>query len=264
MALPGVPAGLYVEPWPPMLAVRSPGLFSALHAHHAMHFVLAVDGELRVRTSHRGRWTTAAGVLTAPDIPHAIDARGVDQVIIFFDPESEAGAALRPVLPGPLRFTSSAERSELVRGVDDADSFARADAHEWVRRAATTLGLTLRESRPVLHSVVRKLLARLRTSGLDDDMSLEGLAEAVGLSPSRLMHVFTESVGIPLRPYLAWLRVQRSACAILAGASLTDAAHVAGFADAAHMSRTFNRKLGFPPSALRLMRVSESVDAVRD
>jgi AraC-like DNA-binding protein len=264
MLLPRVPAGLYVEAWPPMLAVRGPGMCRTLHAHHAMHFVLAVDGELRVRTTHRGQWTTAAGVLTAPDIPHAIDARGVDQVIVFFDPESEAGAALRPALRGPLRFTSSAERAELVRGVEDPESFASADAHEWVRRAATTLGLTLRESPPVLHSVVRKLLARLRTSGLEDDVSLEGLAELVGLSPGRLMHVFTESVGIPLRPYLAWLRVQRSACAILSGASVTDAAHVAGFADAAHMSRTFKRKLGFPPSALRQMRVIESVDVVRD
>ena len=132
------------------------------------------------------------------------------------------------------------------------------------RRAATALDLTLQESTPVPPSVVRKLLARLRKSGLEDDMSLEGLADAVGLSPGRLMHVFTQSVGIPLRPYLAWLRVQRSACAILAGASVTDAAHLAGFADAAHMSRTFKRKLGLPPSALRLMRVSEPVQAVRN
>jgi len=70
------------------------------------------------------------------------------------------------------------------------------------------------------------------------------------------MHVFTESIGIPLRPYLAWLRVQRAACAVLAGASVTEAAHIAGFADAPHMSRSFKCSLGFPPSALRRMRAS--------
>jgi hypothetical protein len=107
---------------------------------------------------------------------HVVSTRSLSS----FDPESEAGAALRPALPGPLRFTSSAERSELVRGVEDPESLASADAHEWVRRAGATLGLTLSESRPVLHSVARKLLARLRTSGLEDDMSLEGHAE---LSP---------------------------------------------------------------------------------
>jgi AraC-like DNA-binding protein len=229
-----------------------------------MHFVLAVEGELRVRTSSRGRWIPAAGVLTAPDIPHAIDPCGVDQVIIFFDPETDLGAALRPALAGRLRLTSREERAELVRGIEGPESFASVDAHEWVRRAATTLALTLHQSMPSLHPAVRTLLGRLRQSGLEDDTSLEGLAHALGLSASRLMHVFTESVGIPLRPYLAWLRVQRAACAILADASVTEAAQLAGFADAAHLSRTFKRRLGFPPSALRRMRAGSPVDAVRN
>ena len=264
MPLPSIPAGLYAEAWPPLLAVRGPGTCKTLHSHHAMHFVLAVEGVLRVRTSVRGRWTAAAGVLTAPDIPHAIDASAGDQVVIFFDPESDPGVLLRPAITGSARFMSRAERAELVRGVRDPQSFASGDAHKWARRAATTLGLTPHGSRPILHPVVRKLLARLRESGVEDDTSLEGLADAVHLSPGRLMHVFTESVGIPLRPYLAWLRVQRAACAVLAGASVTEAAHVAGFSDAAHMSRTFKRRLGFPPSALRRMRPSQPAQAVHD
>jgi AraC-like DNA-binding protein len=68
------------------------------------------------------------------------------------------------------------------------------------------------------------------------------------------MHVFTDSMGIPLRPYLAWLRLQRAATAIVGGNSLGEAAHAAGFADAAHMSRTFKRMLGVAPSFLRPMR----------
>jgi hypothetical protein len=167
-----------------MLAVRGPGMCRALHTHHAMHFVLAVDGELRVRTTNRGRWTTAAGVLTAPDIPHAIDACGGDQVVIFFDRESDVGGALRPALSGPVRLTSRAERAELVRGVDDPQSFASADAYQWARCVAETLGLPLRESRPVLHAAVRALLERLRKSGVEDDTSLEGLAGAVGCRPA--------------------------------------------------------------------------------
>ena len=60
------------------------------------------------------------------------------------------------------------------------------------------------------------------------------------------MHVFTESIGIPLRPYLSWLRVQRAAMAIVNGSLLGEAAHTAGFADASHMTRTFKRMLGKP------------------
>ena len=85
---------------------------------------------------------------------------------------------------------------------------------------------------------------------------VQALARSVGLSPSRLMHVFTESIGIPLRPYLSWLRVQRAAMAIVNGSPLGDAAHTAGFADASHMTRTFKRMLGAAPSVLRPMSCS--------
>jgi AraC-like DNA-binding protein len=85
----------------------------------------------------------------------------------------------------------------------------------------------------------------------DWDTSLDALAASVGLSPGRLMHAFTASLGIPLRPYVAWLKLQRAAAAIATGAPLAEAANSSGFADAAHMSRTFRRMFGVPPSALR-------------
>jgi hypothetical protein len=40
-------------------------LQSALHSHHSLHFVLSIEGDLRVRTSPLGRWANAAGVLTS-------------------------------------------------------------------------------------------------------------------------------------------------------------------------------------------------------
>jgi AraC-like DNA-binding protein len=263
MWLPFLPEGLSVKPWPPVLATRGPGALRAMHSHHAMHCVLALDGELRVRTSRAGRWASAAGVLTPPDQPHALDARSAELLVIFFDPESDVGAELRPAIPGSCRLLSRSERDDLVRGAEDPQSLVRNGVDEWWRRAAKTLGLAPHRSARVLHPGVRKLLARLRASGVEEELSLEALASAVGLSPGRLMHVFTESIGIPLRPYLSWLRVQRAACAILAGAPITQAAHLAGFADSSHLCRTFRRRLGMSPSALRPVRCSEPATALR-
>ncbi len=90
-----------------------------------------------------------------------------------------------------------------------------------------------------------------RVQPSDSDLSLPALASAAGLSPGRLMHAFTESVGIPMRPYLLWLKLQRACALIVAGAPLGDAAHAAGFADAAHMTRTFRRMFGATPSRMR-------------
>jgi AraC-like DNA-binding protein len=249
--LPSLPTGAHELPlWPPLLATRGPGSKSEAHAHHAMHLVLAIEGELEVRAPPSGPPKAAAGVLTAPDAKHAIDARGVEVVLVFFDPESDVGAALGQVFNGPIRLVSEAERRTLVRDLDPR-AIMRAEGAEWTRRLVQVLGAPRVSARRAVHPRVRKALRVLRASGTEDGTSLEALAESVGLSPGRLMHVFTESVGVPLRPYLAWLKLQRAAGAIVSGVPLAEAAHAAGFADAAHMTRTFRRMFGVAPSELR-------------
>src|SRR4030095_9643867 len=118
MRLPVVPGGIHAKAWPPVLSTRGPGSRSELHAHHAMHFILAVEGDICVRTSDYDRWSRAAGVLTAPDALHAVDAAGVEVVLIFMDPESEAGAIFRNAFQGPMRLIASTERAALISGAD--------------------------------------------------------------------------------------------------------------------------------------------------
>jgi transcriptional regulator GlxA family with amidase domain len=214
-----------------------------------MHLVLGLDGPLRVR-ARKGPWREMAGVLTAPDVPHAIDAAEREVLLVFLDPESEAGAALRASLDGPLRALSAKERDALARDVDPV-RLMQAEGAAWTQRAVEVLGARTPPSQRVVHPRVRKLLRLLRDLPPDGDTSLPALAAQVQLSPGRLMHAFTESIGLPLRPYLAWLRLQRAAAAIVSGVPLGEAAHAAGFSDAAHMTRTFRRMLGLTPSTLR-------------
>ncbi len=223
-----------------------------------MHFVLGIDGDLRVRTSRVGAWRPAAGVLTAPDVDHSIDALGVQVLLVFLDPESSVAATLLSHLTGAVRAIS---REECARLVQDADHFAlmRSEGAEWARQAVEVLGggvhLPLRL--PV-HPRVKKALRLLRSGAMEGGTSLEALADAVALSPGRLMHVFTQSIGIPIRPYLTWLKLQRAASKIVAGAPLSEAAHAAGFSDASHMTRTFRRMFGVPPSTIRPMSKAAS------
>src|SRR5262249_47572280 len=81
-------------------------------------------------------------------------------------------------------------------------------------------------------------------------LSAKHLSEIAQLSPSRFLHVFTESLGIPFRAYVRWLRVQRALGALAEGCRITEAAHVAGFSDAAHLTRTLRRALGHTPGEL--------------
>jgi AraC-like DNA-binding protein len=255
MQLPLIPRGMHARAWPPVLATRGPGGPCAWHSHHSLRFALALEGEVRIRTTRQGKWASAPGVLTAADAAHMLDAQGAELLLVFLDPESVTGTPFLDALNGPVRLISDVERNAMTRDVVP-QTILRSGAAAWARQAAETLRLPAPAAARSVHPRVRALLSLLRNGGVDDATSLEGLARAVGLSPSRLMHVFTSSVGIPLRPYLGWLRVQRAAIDIVSGNSLTDAAIAAGFSDAAHMSRTFRRMLGIPPSLLRAMKCS--------
>jgi AraC-like DNA-binding protein len=79
------------------------------------------------------------------------------------------------------------------------------------------------------------------------------VADVACLSPSRFRHLFVEQTGMALRPYILWRRFLRVWELLMSGASLSAAAHAAGFADAAHLSRTSRSMFGFPPSAMQML-----------
>jgi AraC-like DNA-binding protein len=55
---------------------------------------------------------------------------------------------------------------------------------------------------------------------------------------------------MPLRTYVLWRRLLHVWTLLMQGESLSAAAHGAGFADSAHLSRTARTMFGLPPSAL--------------
>lgn len=86
---------------------------------------------------------------------------------------------------------------------------------------------------------------------LEASVRVDDAAAAAGLSRSHFMHWFREVSGLPFRAFVRWLRLQRAVRTLATGATLTEAAHLAGFADSAHLSRTFVATFGVPPAPLR-------------
>lgn len=101
------------------------------------------------------------------------------------------------------------------------------------------------QAHPRVNRALRCLPERLASNS---DDSLKALADVAGLSPSRFMHVFTASVGMPLRRYILNLRLECACRELAAGGTVTSAAFVAGFSDAAHLTRTFRKAVGTTPT----------------
>jgi AraC-like DNA-binding protein len=231
--------------WPAAMIVWGPGFYGSAHRHHCVQLLVTLRGSLNV-SSGVNAWRKCGAVLVRPDAIHEVDARGSTLLICFISVESVLGVALTERIDGDIACISGRQlaRWRAILG--------RRPTEESVARFLT--GFLWDEKRPVMiHPGIRRVLTHLRETRTQlDNLSLEALADIAGLSPSRFMHLFTTSVGIPLRPYVRWLRLQRAASDVIRGASVTSAAHRAGFADGAHLTRTCRRMLGLTPSGLAL------------
>lgn len=88
---------------------------------------------------------------------------------------------------------------------------------------------------------------------ITENLSVEYLAGAVNLSVSRLVELFREQVGVPIRRYRQWHRLFVTVIGVERGDTLTNAAIAAGFTDSAHFSHTFRMTLGMTPSDILAM-----------
>ncbi len=98
------------------------------------------------------------------------------------------------------------------------------------------------------HVPYRRIGELLKLLDENPDVTLRELANRLGLSMHRLSHVFSSAIGIPLRSFLLWRKIQRFGHQYSLNSSVTDIAQVAGFHDAQHLNRTFVRSFGASPS----------------
>jgi AraC-like DNA-binding protein len=104
----------------------------------------------------------------------------------------------------------------------------------------------------------------LREDPNDANLSAETCAEAVGLSASRLCHLFREETGIAFRSCKMWRRARRFLDQAKGDAGLTDVALGLGYPDSSHFShsirRTFCMQLGAIRAGSRNMVVWPGAD----
>lgn len=220
------------------------------HSHHAIQVTVALEGEFELKTACASVRGPAA--IVAADESHVFCGSGI-AAFVFIEPESGLGrslsaewlrdrrlVAITPDIIAPFRsvllaaFQSGAEDEQLQRIVAEL---------------LATLGATETPNPP--DTRVAKMIAFV-AENLDERLSLAIVARHVNLSASRASHLFVEQIGLPLKTYLLWLRLKRAVAGYAEGATLTDAAHGAGFADSAHLSRTFRRMFGLSAASLRV------------
>jgi AraC-like DNA-binding protein len=216
------------------------------HQHAAPALVIGVDGPLRF-VADRVHQSRAA--LIAPGFAHAVDTGGGRLAMFVLPPHALSGEGVVPVrdLPHPGRWVELGEA--VFRG--QLSGFEQVDA---------CLAGERLDTRPV-DDRLRAALGVV-AGNLDQNLSIQAVASAARLSPSRLMSLAHGQLGASLRHYRRWLRAFRVARDYAAGVSLTEAALAAGFSSSAHLSASARAHFGIRPSDILTPRNRAGIRAI--
>ena len=226
------------------------GVFPA-HAHQAIQICFLFDGRIRLRPNDNDDWTEYD--LARPSrYPHGMDASKIHYgATLFVEPETREGRVLTErYLRNGIAAVDRTPVNPTLLELRAAALEQRGRAAIVERARAVVQSLTQR-SEPSITSDERILRAvKYVNDHLSAPITLKQVAGVAYLSPSRFRHLFAEQTGMGLRQYVLWRRFVSVWELRMNGASLSTAAHAAGFADSAHLARTSRRMIGIPPSLL--------------
>jgi AraC-like DNA-binding protein len=223
------------------------------HEHHAHQLTVARSGDFRFRTDDQGAWSTFEGAIVPSHCTHQFEVDGITLAHLFVEPESRAGRALTARFgSGAVAELPAVQARSAARTLFGALDGNRS-RDSMVRAAQAAVASLCGESTETDRSLDGRLVVALEfiRANVRSPLALADVASAVALSESHFRHLFVAGTGSSFRAYLLWLRINLAIEAVMAGASWTEAAHDAGFADSAHLTRTHKRMFGIEPTALK-------------
>ncbi|GAX42296.1 AraC family transcriptional regulator [Tolypothrix sp. NIES-4075] len=233
------------------LVILAKNIAVEMHYHHAIQLVLSLDKPYDAVLDHQPI-ESVKGFLIDSDIPHACQSADSTVLVISVDATSSKGRLLKSHLL--KRTFILIDELFSAEAIDEFLNFywrcRDTPQHEF--DPLYFLHKLSHEQRNITPFDARLLIA---IDFINQDISkiikVIDIARHISLSESRLRHLFTEQVGIPLTKYVLWVRMKVALREMLKpGVTLSDAAHQAGFTDHAHFTRTFRRMFGVSPSLL--------------
>lgn len=191
----------------------------------------------------------AEGFLIAPGVQRQLDTRGQAVLSLHLDPVHPVYRAFaknrkdRPIIPIDCASYSGLG-SNLYAAYEDEISADQA------RHLFDNLVSISTEFLPVTDARDDRIAQMLRELNdmVPEDIMFRDLVRQIGLSESRLSHLFSEDVGLPLRSFHLWKKIVYAIKMIARESNMTRVALDSGFSDSAHFSRTFRQTLGLSPS----------------
>ena len=232
------------------------------HSHFALQMSYGLYGPFRARLSADHAWQTTRAAIFGPNQNHELDCGGQALAHLFLTVPACA-SSLDAAFAEHDEFAALAQHMRAQ--LDQSDHTHAPMAMEMQMELAQTMLDTWRGLVPALatpaipcgrdQTRIARALEWIEQHP-DAEPNGEQLAQLVHLSSSRFTHLFRAQTGLSLSRYLLWSRLLNAIEAVAQGQNMTQAAHSAGFADLAHMSRSFRAIFGITPSELLKMTIA--------
>ncbi|MBI2383864.1 MAG: helix-turn-helix transcriptional regulator [Gammaproteobacteria bacterium] len=233
--------------WTGCLLLFSHMLRNRPHRHVPASLLVGLDCPFDLHVD--GRHARLRGALVAPHARQSLDSRGGAMLVLHVDPDRPEFRRIAPRLAGAP--SCPLPEALVERFVPRLAAFRRAlpsCAGAEVLLGELVAALADGPARE-LDARIAALVERLR-SDLPSRLELGALAAELGLSESRLMHLFKAQLGVPLRRFVLGLRLQNAMHLWGEGMNLAELALDAGFYDQPHLIRTARAMVDELPSLL--------------
>jgi AraC-like DNA-binding protein len=245
----GIQAQLFL--WDDRFLWVSDSFKGQMTRRYATNVVLAIGDNSFLLQQPEAKPERSQGAICKARAMRCLDATDVPFLSLNLDPGTRDAVLLEHTLAGldvamvdRRRFASlDQELAQLLAG-----ELSIAAARQLTDRIVSTL--TQRVAQPAEIDERVQFVARLLRTTLPVDIDTESLASGVGLSAMRLMHLFSDQIGMPMSSYLLWAKMRRAVSLVQGGRSLTEIAQTCGFADSSHLTRTFQAFYAIKPSLL--------------
>ena len=257
--------------WPDRALVLGVSLDSHPHAHFAAQWSWGVSTPFRARLRASDAWQETRAAFFAPNQEHQLDSAGAQLAHMFVVLPTSSKPLVSQLhanfvlAAAPSAFAIVQQNLQaLLAGSNSAEQqmwLADSALQHWLACVLPNAAIPQavgqlqgRDAQRMQHAF--QAIAKQLQANPDAKPEATQLAANLFLSESRFTHLFKLQAGMSLSRYVLWCRVQLALQAIAVGANITQAAHQAGFADLAHMSRSFRAMIGVNPSALQKMTIA--------
>lgn len=211
------------------------------HKHHALEFIFSIDKPFNLFTDNY-LFENIYSCAILPDTQHQFIGTDGNYMFLYLEPELVQSEEIISKLNLTKELVTTLQKLEVLPNSTDIFEYNFFN---------DVLRLNISSKKPYKKDErINRTIDYIKNNIQHDAISSDELASNVFLSTSRFAHLFKAEIGIPVRQYILWCRMQEALISIIKGFNFTEAAHYAGFSDSPHFNRTFKDMFGVIPSGV--------------